>query len=266
MTGHLHEVPEGILLAVMHALRMGKLKPPFTRASVEHIVGGPPWLADELSSLVAQGLSPAAMAWGISLLAEAKAEARFHRAGVELTWTGPPDVITETRDTGAVARQLFAAARTDLLVSTFVVDGGDKAAALLGVLRDRLVQLPDLRVRFFLNFARAHGDTRPSADLLAGHARRFLEDVWPWTPRPEVFYDRRALDPTPGPRSCLHAKCIVQDEVKTLITSANLTEAAQERNIEAGVLVTDGGFAREVVLQFERLVAAGVLVRMGEGR
>ncbi len=50
-----------------------------------------------------------------------------------------------------------------------------------------------------------------------------------WERRPEVFYDRRALNPARGPRACLHAKVVVQDEARTLITSANLTEAAQQR-------------------------------------
>lgn len=54
----------------------------------------------------------------------------------------------------------------------------------------------------------------------------------------------------------------MRDEAHTLITSANLTEAAQERNVEAGVLVEDAAFARGVVAQFERLVDAGVLVRL----
>jgi phosphatidylserine/phosphatidylglycerophosphate/cardiolipin synthase-like enzyme len=64
-----------------------------------------------------------------------------------------------------------------------------------------------------------------------------------------------------GPRPCLHPKLIVRDAAQTLITSANLTEAAQERNIEAGVFIDDESFARGVVAQLDRLVAVGVLVQ-----
>ena len=46
------------------------------------------------------------------------------------------------------------------------------------------------------------------------------------------------------------------------VTSANFTEAAQERNIEAGVLVHDAGFARALRSQFEALVSAGDLRRV----
>ena len=260
MSGRLREVPEGILWALVHALRMGKLKPPFTGATVEHVVGGPPWLAEELTALTTQGLTPAAMAWGIRLLADERAGWRLRWDGIALTWTGPEDVVTETRDTGAVARQLFAGAHRSLLVSTYALDEGAKGENLLAILRLQMSAHPGLDVRFYVNLGREYEDQRPSTTLLIEHVRRLRQKVFTWEPRPRVFYDRRALEPGHGPRACLHAKVIVCDDVQTLITSANLTEAAQERNVEAGVLIDDAAFARGVVGQFERLVAAGVLV------
>ena len=260
MTGRLRELPEGVLTALASALRTGKLKPPFSRATVEHLVGGPPWLADELT---ATGQGAAALAWGLDLLAQERAEWRSRWDGIALTWTGPEDVATETRDTGAVARQLFGGARRSLLVSTYALDEGAKGENLLAVLRTRMTAHPDLDVRFYVNLAREYGDERPAATLLAAHVHRLREQVFTWEPRPAVFYDRRALEPGHGTRACLHAKLIVRDEAQTLITSANLTEAAQERNVEAGVLIDDGAFARGVVGQFERLVGAGVLVGVG---
>jgi phosphatidylserine/phosphatidylglycerophosphate/cardiolipin synthase-like enzyme len=258
MNGRLREVPEGTLCALAAALRAGKLKPPFSRATVEHVVGGPSWLAEELDALA---LPPAAMAWGIELLAQERAEWRSRWGRVELTWTGPEDVVTQTRDTGAVARQLFAEAKRTLLVSTYALDEGARGENLLGVLRQRMAER-DLDVRFYVNLPRDYEDARPSEQILAEHVRRLREKVFTWEPRPAVFYDRRALEPGHGPRACLHAKVIVRDETQTLITSANLTEAALERNVEAGVLIDDAVFARGVVGQFERLVAAGVLVPM----
>lgn len=259
MNGRLRELPEGVLWALATALRTGKLKPPFLRTTMLHVVGGPPWLADELAALA---LPTDAMAWGVELLAQERAAWRSRWDGIALTWTGPDDVVTETRDTGAVARQLFAGAQRSLLVSTYALDEGAKGENLLAILRTRMMAHPTLDVRFYVNLARAYGDDRPSATILAEHVRRLREGVFTWEPRPTVYYDRRALDPGHGPRACLHAKVIVRDACQTLITSANLTEAAQERNIEAGVLIDDGTFARGVVGQFERLVAAGVLVRV----
>ena len=47
-----------------------------------------------------------------------------------------------------------------------------------------------------------------------------------------------------------------------IVSSATFTEAAQERNIEAGVLVNDPAFARALRDQFESLAEAGLLVRL----
>lgn len=261
MNGHLREVPEGVLRALVTALRTGRLKPPFSRATVEHLVGGPPWLADELA---ATGQPVSALAWGLELLAHERDAWRSRWDGIALTWTGPEDVVTETRDTGAVARQLFAGAQRSLLVSTYALDEGAKGENLLAVLRHRMAH-HELDVRFYVNLPREYQDERPASLILAEHRSRLREKIFTWKPQPSVFYDRRALEPGHGPRACLHAKVIVRDDAQTLITSANLTEAAQERNIEAGVLIDDAAFARGVVSQFERLVGAAVLVRLGIG-
>ena len=65
-----------------------------------------------------------------------------------------------------------------------------------------------------------------------------------------------------GPRAALHAKCVVVDDARALVTSANFTEAAQTRNIEAGALVHDAVFAQALRAQFEALVDAGELLRV----
>lgn len=46
------------------------------------------------------------------------------------------------------------------------------------------------------------------------------------------------------------------------MTSANFTEAAQERNIEVGAFLEDAPFARSFVRQIEALVKRGALVRL----
>jgi phosphatidylserine/phosphatidylglycerophosphate/cardiolipin synthase-like enzyme len=59
----------------------------------------------------------------------------------------------------------------------------------------------------------------------------------------------------------LHAKCILVDGLKALITSANFTEAACEWNIGAGVPTTDRALAQALATQFRRLVQEESLVR-----
>ena len=69
-----------------------------------------------------------------------------------------------------------------------------------------------------------------------------------------MYFDPRSLHGSGEDTACLHAKCIVVDDERAFVTSANLTEAAQLRNIEAGVLLQDASFARALRLQFEALM------------
>ena len=62
-------------------------------------------------------------------------------------------------------------------------------------------------------------------------------------------------------RACLHAKCVVINNRRALITSANFTEAAHARNIEAGPYIKDKMIAKSLTAQFESLVAKKALVR-----
>ena len=79
---------------------------------------------------------------------------------------------------------------------------------------------------------------------------------------PKLYYDPRSLSESRTGRSSLHAKCIIVDRRVTLITSANFTEAAQQRNIEAGVVVWHHLFVERLAGYFEGLIASGALVAL----
>ena len=59
-----------------------------------------------------------------------------------------------------------------------------------------------------------------------------------------------------------HAKCVVVDDDVAFVTSANFTEWAQQRNVEAGVLVRNSHFARQLRAQFDGLVQAKAVRRV----
>jgi phosphatidylserine/phosphatidylglycerophosphate/cardiolipin synthase-like enzyme len=119
--------------------------------------------------------------------------------------------------------------------------------------------LPELRVRMFLNVPRPYLDSTPQSELLQNFAIKFKTKEWPALKPPDIYYDRRALAASNHERASLHAKCIVVDEQRAFVTSANFTEAAQARNIEAGVLVVDSVFAKSLVRQFEAQAACCVV-------
>jgi phosphatidylserine/phosphatidylglycerophosphate/cardiolipin synthase-like enzyme len=62
-----------------------------------------------------------------------------------------------------------------------------------------------------------------------------------------------------GPGGVLHAKGVVADDEAVFVTSANLTEAALDRNIEIGLLVRDRALAASVSSHFRGLIDRGLL-------
>ena len=57
----------------------------------------------------------------------------------------------------------------------------------------------------------------------------------------------------------LHAKAVVTDDEAVFVTSANLTEAALDRNIEVGLLVRDRALALSLSSHFRGLIDRGLL-------
>ena len=57
----------------------------------------------------------------------------------------------------------------------------------------------------------------------------------------------------------LHAKAVVADGEAVFMTSANLTDAAFDRNIELGILIRDRALAASVTSHFRGLIDREVL-------
>jgi len=64
-----------------------------------------------------------------------------------------------------------------------------------------------------------------------------------------------------GKPGSLHAKCIVVDAEHVFVSSANFTEAAQERNIEVGLLIQSRALGERVRRFFDALVDSGYFGR-----
>ena len=176
----------------------------------------------------------------------------------------PPDLVLSglhvpgifARDTRHVFDELFGSAERSVWVSSFVYHNGPK---VFETLAQRMAQRPDLSVNLLLNIQRPWGDTTKGEYLVSAFAHTFWSKAWPGHRRPRVYYDPRSLgsdDPTsqPGGTAVLHAKAVVVDDEALFITSANLTEAASERNIEMGVLLRDRSMALTVVTYFQCMI------------
>ena len=67
-------------------------------------------------------------------------------------------------------------------------------------------------------------------------------------------------EPDPGEYAVQHAKVVMIDDLACLVTSANFSEAAAERNLECGVLMRDRGIAKSIGSHFATLRQHGHLV------
>lgn len=217
--------------------------------SLESVLGlteGGQQLTSELEALANIGIQGRAVAAWIRTVEHASSEV----PAVDLVWSGPEVPGLHARDTRRVYQELVRNAQHSVWISTYAYFDGPRAFADLA---RRLEASEKLRVSVLLNIQRAKGDTTESEQLVRRFADRFWGTDWPGTSRPAVYYDPRSLDPS-GPTGVLHAKALVVDEEAVFITSANLTEAAFDRNIELGLLTRDRMLAASITTHFQGLV------------
>lgn len=182
--------------------------------------------------------------------------AHAQRVGLELAWTGPEAKGAIARETAAIVRELFEQARHSVLIGGFRFDHGKK---LLRPLADAMARGVDVLIVIDIK------GNAPAKVATHSYATAkiddFFRDNWPSKKhRPDVYYDPRTAYRTDEWAS-MHAKCVVVDEQRSFITSANFTDRGQRRNIELGVVIDDAGFAKSVVRQWRTLIGAGLLER-----
>lgn len=252
------------LVSLAAALETGRLSVPCSVASVESYVPEAlcQGIVTEINRLYAMGATPKHIAYTLHLIAAERSASQEVRDRIELVWTGPEVVGSESRDTSIVVRDLFSIARHSVLISSFAIDRGEKAQQLFNELATRMDTNSQLQVRMFLNVPRPFKSEVAESILLREFADTFRNKIWPGKRLPKVFYDPRALAVGTEAKACLHAKCIVVDDECVFVTSANFTEAAHERNIEAGVLLSDPVAAKAMRSQFENLVIHKILRRV----
>lgn len=264
MSHPLRALGRSALAGLAEALASGRIGVPITRTALApHVPEGnldAVWAA--LTELSRDGMAPRHIARAVQLLVEEREAGQRMSDRVQLVWS-PPDLDeVDARDTSVVVQELFRRARSSVLISTFALDEKKKAEALFGELAARMDVDPSLAVRLFANVHRKHLDGTAASVLVRELATRIRAQVWPGKRLPEVFYDPRSLETDGHKRAVLHAKAVVIDGRFTLLTSANFTEAAHERNIEAGVVIDDARLAERVTRQFDHFVEARILRRL----
>lgn len=250
-------LPTHLRQRLIRALETGVLPLSCSAAFLVSVLGlreGGEEIAGALRELETMGVTgPAAGAW---LKTVEKAALRTPKP--DLVWSGPEVPGVHARNTRTVYEELLGSAERSVWASTYAFFDGLKAFAILA---RRMESRPELLVTLLLNIQRRRGETTPEDHLVRKFADRFWSTEWPGSSRPLVFYDPRALEQD-GPGGVLHAKAVVVDEEVVFVTSANLTEAALDRNIELGLLVRDRALALSATSHFRGLIGRGLLRRL----
>lgn len=193
------------------------------------------------------GLPGASVAAALRSAAATAAVARAEQ-NVSLVWTGPTTEVTGLRATRSVLDTLVTNAIRSLVLVSFVsydvaeLTEGLADAIERGVEVTLILETPD----------------DPGGPLIvdAGHPFEPIKTTakfyrWPSEAR-EAFFATTAR---------LHAKCVIADRSAALITSANLTSAGINDNLELGVLVEAGPLPVTLSQHLESLIGNGSLER-----
>jgi hypothetical protein len=245
------------LMALAASLKDGVLAAGISAHAVRQVAGAcAAEVTADLERLSRQGWSPQQLALLVESVGKAKERQSDPAMLFDLVLSGPDLPGVPTSDTAAVVRTMIEAAEREVLLVGYAVHNGRR---LFEPLVQRMRAVPSLRVRFCLDIPRRPTDTSLTSEIVRRFGIEFRTKHWPWPELPELFYDPRSLEPGAKGRSSLHAKCVIVDRRVALVTSANFTEAAQQRNIEAGVLIRHASFAERLTTYFDGLLGAGLL-------
>lgn len=201
-------------------------------------------LADFGMEAAASGLSPEEIA--AALMAAAETAERFHAENsLDILWTGPTTTAGPVRRMEQSLCELIDSAKEKLLIVSFVAYKADKIYTTITSAIERGV-----RVSFLTEASKEHGgslDVDPTEIL----KKKFpTADFYRWE------------NPDPAHPAVVHVKCAIADETKALVTSANLTGAAMENNMEQGLMISSRRHAGRIAAHFAALVTEHILKKI----
>jgi len=248
---------------IIEALNGNRISYPFSAIALSRFL--PKTLSEDVSiyfnEMFAKGFNEVTLSITLELVAKERENWKnLNGDSVDLVWTGPEVLESTSRDTSVVVRDLFQSAKQEVVLSGYAIYQG---LSVFKALADAMDKNENLIVKMYLDVKREYRDTKTeNEEILKAFIDRFKNEQWPGKRFPEIYYDPRSLVKDPKNRSCLHAKCVVIDKKVSFVSSANFTEAAQYRNIEAGFLVRSEWLAQKLTAQFHKLSDAGIIKKM----
>jgi phosphatidylserine/phosphatidylglycerophosphate/cardiolipin synthase-like enzyme len=168
------------------------------------------------------------------------------KSSTELVWSGPSTGLVPVRHTEQVLTGLIDEARERIFIVSFVAYKVKSVFEALKRAHARGVEIRVLLERSADQGGSVDTDSIATMRTAIPNAE-FLILAERWT----------GTEGTLSPK--VHAKCAVADNRVALITSANLTQAAMERNMELGVLIRGGTIPETLATHLNALATVGEL-------
>ncbi|MDA7737424.1 DISARM system phospholipase D-like protein DrmC [Porticoccus sp.] len=165
------------------------------------------------------------------------------REQVQLVWTGPDLNQIPVRRSEQILLELINSAQSSLFLVSFVLVNIPK---IEDAIREALERGVDVRMLLESEDKEGSNHFRDTIKRLQMDIPGLTLYVWP----------RERRESIEGGFARVHAKCAVADQVNAFLTSANLTSAALDKNIEMGVHIQGGSVPLTIYQQFIGMIRA----------
>jgi len=185
----------------------------------------------------------------LAAMVEVALAAKRSRQTAELVWTGPATPVVPVRQTEQVLSDLIQCAERRLTIMSFAIFHVPRLVESLEQVLIRRVE-----IRIILGDRETESDKAIDCQLQQlGHMVAGKASLYRWP------HERRLRDEE-GHAGLMHAKAAVADSRVAFLSSANLTEAALERNMELGVLIRGGNLPASIDRLIDALLESGELL------
>lgn len=189
------------------------------------------------------GVSPERLAGMISGASYAYQSAR-EEEHIELVWTGPDTGLVSTRRTEQALLEVIEAAQKELFMVSFVAY---EVPAVMAAMNKAIAR--GVKVSMLIETSDAHGGKITVDSVAKMKASLPGVKVYEWDSTKKQSWGGGSV----------HAKCSVADGRIAFITSANLTSAALERNMELGVLARGSRLPKQLLEHLEALATTEIV-------
>ena len=224
----------GAFKEVLFGVTSGELTPQSGASTIAKFAAGRRAVQSALSNVISiwakefSVLPNSAFATQLTALKQAVLSTQREAAQTEVVWTGPKVEGSYLRATRQVVQDIISTAASELLVVGYWLAGKEDND---GIINDILELIADavlrgVKVTMVLDEGEK-GYGKNNRDTLAS--------LWPQSVIPPKLLTWKT--PAGDKHLKLHAKVLVADRNDALVTSANLTRYALDRNMEMGVRI-----------------------------